>query len=123
MLAGQHGEEGRQEIGGDGGDDAQSQPPRQRRIPRRRDALQFAHFGEDGAHPGTDRQTLSRHGQAAGRTLEQRGAEEFLHLRDLGGECRLADVEAPGGPAEMQRLAEGLEIAELAKGDHRNRIN
>jgi hypothetical protein len=123
VLAGQHREEGRKEIGGDGGDDAQSQSPRQGRVPGRRDAFQFAHFGEDGSHPGTDGEALSRHGQAAGRALEQRRAEEFLHLRDLRGERRLADVEAPSGTAEMQRLAECLEIAKLAKGDHRHRIN
>jgi hypothetical protein len=46
---------------------------------------------------------------------EQVRAERALELVDLVAQRRLGDVEARGGPAEMELLRDGQEIAEQAR--------
>jgi hypothetical protein len=46
---------------------------------------------------------------------EQVGAERALELVDLVAQRRLGDVQARGGPAEMELLRDGQEVAEQAR--------
>src|SRR6185312_2361519 len=64
-----------------------------------------------------------RQEDAALRALDERGAEHGFDLLDSGAEGRLRDAAEHGGAAEMERLGEGAEIAEVAgigQGNHRN---
>jgi len=46
---------------------------------------------------------------------EQVGAEGALELVDLVAQRRLGDVQARGGPTEMELLGDGQEVAEQAR--------
>jgi len=46
---------------------------------------------------------------------EQVGAEGALELVDLVAQRRLGDVQARGGPAEMELLGDGQEVAQQAR--------
>ena len=55
---------------------------------------------------------------AARISLEQAHAKLPLQRRDLPRQRRLADVQALGGAAEMQRFGQRHEIAHLAQVNH-----
>jgi hypothetical protein len=46
---------------------------------------------------------------------EQVGAERALELLDLVAQRRLGDIDARGGPAEMELLGDGQEVAQQAR--------
>ena len=53
----------------------------------------------------------------ARRTLKQRNAKLFFQCRDLPTQWWLRDVQKRRGAAEMKRVGQGHEVAELAKVD------
>src|SRR5690242_13149887 len=60
------------------------------------------------------------------RALEQLHAQFALELTNLLAQGRLADVQAFGGPSEMQRVSDGdhvPEMAELHRLSYRKRLN
>ncbi len=69
---------------------------------------------------GAGQEELSSVGErdAAGRPLQQDGAQLGLQPPDLGGHGRLGDAQLLGGPAESAVPRDGLEVDELPQLHH-----
>jgi hypothetical protein len=62
-----------------------------------------------------ERLACGRQGDVAAVSDEQRDAEALLQAADLGRERLLGDDEPVRGPAEMEFISEGDNVAHLAK--------
>ena len=79
---------------------------------------QVAHGSEDGPRPSHDLLALAGELYAGLAPLDQAQPELVLELLDLHTERWLADRARLGRVAEMTRLGQGFEIAELPERDH-----
>jgi hypothetical protein len=92
-----------------------------------RGATRLADEVVDGLHPPPrvvdQRLPRRREPYLARRPAEQRKAELVLEPADLRAQGLLADADPDGGPAEVQLLGEGHEVAQVAHLDtHRRRL-
>jgi hypothetical protein len=114
-----------QQVGRDGGDDAEPQGPVERLAELAGGVGQVVRVQQQLADPGQDRLAAGGEEHAAGRPLEEAHADLLLELLHLGGEGRLGDVAALGGAPEAAQLRHGLRVLELAQregvrgGSHR----
>ncbi len=108
---------GGEQIRGDGGNDADLQPPVQR-IPRAGGRLdQVGRLAEHGAG------ALDQHPPGRGQqhtppiALEEAHAQRRLQVGELSAQRRLGHVAALGGGAEAERIGHGHHVLELAEGE------
>ncbi len=116
VQARQPGDDGGQQIGRHGGDDADAQPAGQQALRGAGEIAQFVHRPQDLAH--TRQELLAEHGEPhlARTPLDEPCAErvlQILHLQRQGG---LRDGASIRGTAEMPVTGQRLEIAELLEG-------
>ena len=118
----QLGQRRRQQIGRDRGDRSELQRPRQHPLPLLGVIEQVAHRGED--HPPATDDLRALLGQLDARLppLDETDLKLVLKLLDLHAERGLGDRAGLGCPAEMEGPGQGLEVAQLAKGDHKARL-
>ena len=116
IIAAQRCQGGRQQIGRNGWNDAESQYPGQR------SALRAHQFGQlDSALHDTlclDHERLAKWRKAHGASgaVDKMRIEKHLELPDRRAERRLGDVRSFGCPAEMPLLMQRDQIIELAQG-------
>ncbi len=70
---------------------------------------------EDRHRPAQVRQACRREFDPAGTADQKVDAEFALELADLLGQRRLGHVQPVGGPAEVEFLGDGAEIAEVTQ--------
>ncbi|EEX14554.1 hypothetical protein CSE45_1217 [Citreicella sp. SE45] len=120
VAVGQRGDDGGQQVGRDGGDDPDPQPPRQRPLRGAGEIAEVVDGAQDLARAGGE--ILAKRGQPdlPGAAFHQRSADDVLEFPDLHRQRRLADRADLGGAAEVADPGEGLEIAEVF---HRQRYH
>jgi hypothetical protein len=108
----------RQQIRTDRRNDPEPERPGEHPVAMAREIGQILHREQDLARPPCD--FLAGRGQehAARGPLDQDHAEQRLELPDLHAHRRLRDLAPVGGAAEVQRLGERCEIAELLQRRH-----
>ena len=104
-----------QQIGRNGGDDADAQPARQPPLIAAGKVAQLVDRPQDVTHAGREFLTKTGQSHLPGAPLHQRPAHDVFEVPDLGRECRLRNAAGLGRPAKMAVLGQGLKIAELAK--------
>jgi len=103
---------------GPGHDQAGHEPDRERaRAPGRAGGPSAQRVGGGQQRPGVGQQLPSGRGQLGRPPVphEQLRFQLVFQRPDLAGQHRLRDVQGLGGPAEMQVLRDGDEIAQLAE--------
>ena len=106
----------RQQIGAEGGDDAEIERPGQRGRPASRQRDDRIRLREHPPRSGDDPLAGRRDVEPPVRTLEERHPQRLLELPELRAEGRLADVAGLRRAAEVAEIGEGDEIAELPEG-------
>ena len=111
-----------QQIGRDGGNDAEPERTREQ-LSAMAGILGEVTGGSEHAlgtprHLGAD--IRERHG--SGTPLDKLGAESLLELTDLHGERRLRHGALLRGPAEMKIPRKGVEVAELPECHHADKV-
>lgn len=106
-------QDGRQEVGRDGGDDAEAERSRERRPYRLGLLHQRAHLVEHGLRAHREPLTLGREQYLAGSAFEQGHAEGLLQGGHGAGERGLAHADRGGGVPEVQMLGDGGEGPQL----------
>ena len=83
-----------------------------------REVAQILHGQQNAARALRDAGARGGEEHAGRGALDQDDAELRLELADLHAHRRLGDLAARGGLAEMQRLGERREVAQLLEGRH-----
>ena len=119
----QLGDDPGQQIGGDGRNDADAQPPRQVDARGPGQVVQFVHAAQDVAGAFGEKLAKGRHPQPAAAAFEQGHPDGFLKLLDLHGQGRLGNRAVVGGASEMAVPRQRIEIAQLPEGNVHHKTN
>ena len=111
IAPGELGHEPRQEIGRDGGNEAEPQRPGEPLVRCARQIAELVHGTQDVPDPACQRLSERGEADASGAALEQRCPEHRFQLTDAGGQSRLRDRAGPRRTPEMALLDQRLEVA------------
>jgi hypothetical protein len=107
------------EVGRDGGDHPESQPPAQPSLPAC-DLGEIGDLADDPSRPTQDLAPRRRHHHLTRPPLDQLDPERRLQFADLHRQRRLAHVHGGRGAAEMPLLGQRNQVSELPDGDFHN---
>jgi hypothetical protein len=113
LAEGAQDERGDVEVARDAERDPEPAGDALRGVARGGEALGGAGHGAAGGLP--QREAGRRERDAARRALEERGAGDLLELVDLPGQRGLGDVQALGGPGEVELLGDGEEAGQQSE--------
>ena len=105
----------RQQVGRDGGDDAEPQLAAERVAMLLGDLHEFVRIAQHARGLGDDGLSHRRQHHPAVAPLDQRHAESLFQLLDLGGQGRLADKTGVGGAAEVTMLGNRHQVLKIAQ--------